>query len=390
MLKLCQIRRCIAISSCILWAGCTNLKMGSHLPVSFQVDVRRVFETIAVDRPSSSPRFFPEFRFVSPDELIVLVRGYGPIVSIDRGRTWARYDGPDRPELNYRYEISTDAGIFHYQFGLRRNRDGVLEWGRSAWSEDGVIKRTNDRIPVHVPHMPQSPPPLMGSGIVNVYYGLQEPSGDLILLGASHFTTCPEESLSGPRGYRLHRSLFVLRSSDGGNSFHYDSIVASWRDAPWGNEGPNESDWVLLPNGEIVCVMRVGSDRAHQLKAYPMLVVRSSDGGRTWHGNRRIAAGVRPRVIRLDNGILVCTAGRPDNNLIFSIDDGHSWTREYVLDSRHRSSGYIDVREISPNRILVVYELHDYRAQRFWLWEPPEPRNVVKAVVLDVNRRFGE
>lgn len=100
---------------------------------------------------------------------------------------------------------------------------------------------------------------------------------------------------------------------------------------------------------------------------------RSADLGRTWGalGGVRFAdrpgcavPGVDPQLLRMSNGVLVLSSGRPDNWLAISRDGtGASWTQEQVT-YRNRprqawaagSSGYTGITEISPGRLFLVVD----------------------------------
>jgi hypothetical protein len=372
----------------LLSSGCATVMTGMPGYRAAALDIRKVHETIIGSGPAGGQhsRLYPRIRYIDEEKIIASGRGFR-VVSMDGGFSWEPYDGIQYPELRYSYTIDAGEERFHYHPGFTQRRGDQILGSSAAWSRAGVITETIERPVVVMENPPSTAGP---GGFLYAYQGMFDPDGNILILAQ---TTLDEER--GVRTARnalggFHRRAVVLRSEDRGQTFSHFSTVATSADAPWAAEGPSESTWVVLPDGDILCVMRTGSDRSHQHRAEPMLSARSSDWGKTWHSHSRIPRrGVRPRMIRLENGILVCTAGRPDNNLIFSLDDGRTWTREYNLDSRHQSSGYLYVAEIEPNRVIVVYELHDYSAQRFWLWEPPDRKNVAKAVVLDVSRRLG-
>jgi hypothetical protein len=174
----------------------------------------------------------------------------------------------------------------------------------------------------------------------------------------------------------------VLRSEDGGRSFRYLSTVATRNDAPWGNEGPNESSTVLLPGGELFCMMRTGSDPAHAVEGHPMLSARSSDGGKTWHSHKWVKQqGVFPNMCLLDNGVLLCTVGRPGNYIMCSSDYGKTWSRLFeITGKKYRTTGYMDVAAIDDDTAICVFHASGYLDQDIWLWDPPPKRNIIGCV----------
>lgn len=48
-----------------------------------------------------------------------------------------------------------------------------------------------------------------------------------------------------------------------------------------------------------------------------------------------------------------------------------------------QTSGYIDVCEVAPGRLLVVYDVHNTPSSKIWLWEPKE-HNGVYGMYVDV------
>jgi hypothetical protein len=114
----------------------------------------------------------------------------------------------------------------------------------------------------------------------------------------------------------------------------------------------------------------------------------SEDNGHGWRYKRMSLPGVMPTVVQLENEVLAATFGRPGNNLIFSLDGGRSWGHELTITPPDiKSSGYLDVMEVSPNRLLVVYDAYDTTTEKVWLWEPPEPVNALWGMFIEVRRR---
>ena len=182
----------------------------------------------------------------------------------------------------------------------------------------------------------------------------------------------------------------AFRSVDGGLSYDFLSVIANLRDAPWGNHGPAEPGIERLADGELLCVMRTGSQSSYSEHggSSPMLLARSSDGGVTWTKRFLNRPGVMPKLLRMSNGVLVCAFGRPGNNLMFSLDDGMSWGGEMMITAADaRSTGYLDVVEVGPGRLLVVYDAYNTTLAKFWLWEPPDEMNGLFGVFVDVKKR---
>jgi len=105
--------------------------------------------------------------------------------------------------------------------------------------------------------------------------------------------------------------VFIVRSSDRGRSWKLMHAFDPQEENPvYGagdrsvDEGFDEADLAILPNDDILCVMRTGSYS-------PMWQSRSTDGGRTWSKPESTGwQGVKPRLEALPNGVLTCAAGR--------------------------------------------------------------------------------
>ena len=125
-------------------------------------------------------------------------------------------------------------------------------------------------------------------------------------------------------------------------------------------EGFREADIVQASNGDLICIMRSGGRNpvpGTHLFPTPLYCARSNDNGRTWTPPEQIAdRGTCPSVIRLTNGILVCTYGRPGNWLIFSDDNGVSWKGAFQFGSEGASNYII---ETEPNTIQVFHEVEE-------------------------------
>ena len=154
-------------------------------------------------------------------------------------------------------------------------------------------------------------------------------------------------------------SAAIFESNDGGRSYDFKSFVAR-PEHSWGDEGANESDMVMLPNGEILCVLRTGAQGGSGF-SHPMIIARSADQGRTWTRRRMTLSGVNPRLHLMSDGTLVLGAGRPGSYLVFSRDNGHNWGSKVNLGrSGVQTSGYVDAVEVSPGKLLVVYDMLDF------------------------------
>jgi len=148
-------------------------------------------------------------------------------------------------------------------------------------------------------------------------------------------------------------TCFSFASDDGGFTWHYHSIVASWKDVPDAVAGPSESNTVRLSDGRLMCVYRVDSGQRYH-KSY------SADDGTAWSRPETVenAWSVEPQLARLDNGTLLLSGGR-QGLFVWACTDGKGarWERLNLAEhhnamlpdpSLHYSDSFCQAREVDP------------------------------------------
>lgn len=150
-------------------------------------------------------------------------------------------------------------------------------------------------------------------------------------------------------------SCFAVTSDDGGFTWRFLSVAASYQDVPDATEGPDESNTVVLPDGRLMCVYRVGSgtdQRYH--KSY------SADDGTTWTKPEKIenAWSVEPQLVRLDSGAILLSGGREGLFLWLCTDGaGDHWEPFNLAEhhnaalpdaTMHYSSAFCEAKGIEP------------------------------------------
>ena len=163
-------------------------------------------------------------------------------------------------------------------------------------------------------------------------------------------------------------SLMMVRSTDGGREWAVEGLVARGEDVPHGAEGAAEASLAKLDNGDLLCVFRVGVPSSYHRSI-------SRDQGRTWSHPTALPDGVGsvdPRLARLSNGVLALAGGRPGLYLWLCSDGrGEQW-QSVDLQAHHNrthpgkpidaagdprtSSAYMDMLELEPNTIFLVYD----------------------------------
>ena len=123
--------------------------------------------------------------------------------------------------------------------------------------------------------------------------------------------------------------------------------------------GFTEPGSVVLLDGSIVAVLRTTDG----LGVGPMYRSRSADQGRSWSAPTVLSpTGVMPRLLQLNNGVIVLSSGRPGVELRFSLDGrGESWSEPHRLvpftstDVQEDTCGYTSLISLDDNSFLVAY-----------------------------------
>jgi hypothetical protein len=154
------------------------------------------------------------------------------------------------------------------------------------------------------------------------------------------------------------------RSVDHGHTWQWRGRIPYQPDAAAdakadARDGFTEPAFDMLPDGSLYTVLRTTDGNG----IGPMYEARSRDQGRTWTRPRVLAGnGVLPRLLRLENGILVLASGRPGVQLRFSADGrGQVWSDPWDLlpadasKPQADSCGYTDLIALDRDSFLIVY-----------------------------------
>ncbi|HCS21748.1 MAG TPA: hypothetical protein DIW47_14520 [Bacteroidetes bacterium] len=165
--------------------------------------------------------------------------------------------------------------------------------------------------------------------------------------------------------------VFFYRSTDEGHTWKIQGRIPYDPDLkadPNGNKrlalGFTEPGFEILSDGTFICVLRTTDG----LGDSPMYISRSTDMGVTWTRSEPfIRAGVLPRLLQLNNGVIVLASGRPGVQLRFCIDGkGEKWTDPFEMlpfknEKDEVSCGYTEMLATGPDRFMLIYSDFKYQ-----------------------------
>ena len=172
-------------------------------------------------------------------------------------------------------------------------------------------------------------------------------------------------------------NIICLRSTDRGHTWKYwsefslpdlESDKNTSVESSELNSALYEPKPLFVESDNLVCVTRSSSTRTLD---HFMYLSRSKDMGRTWTSPEKITDyGVYPQLLKLENGMIVLSYGRPGVYLRFSRDDGKTWGAPIILHGRKPEAlsleeyrkiryedtcGYTGLLTTGPDRFMLVY-----------------------------------
>jgi len=261
-------------------------------------------------------------------------------VSTDGGKTWRDLpaDSPltDNVQNSGIYGYLRDGTTLYVDVFPKEAPSTPEEWGEQGYYAVGRVENPSWRVrrfskqgelvetfTTRVEGLPWKLATYENYGTI-----LELADGDLLTAFQCHLE--PRINGSGPTfAFRT----FIARSRDGGKTFRHVRTFEPIRNGEKiGSQGLCEPDMAVLPNGDILCVLRTGGDT-------PMYQSRSRDGGKTWSLPESTGwPGVKPRLRVLPGGVLACSAGRgvyghPQvTHVLFSIDGtGEVWEPPFIF-----------------------------------------------------------
>lgn len=212
-------------------------------------------------------------------------------------------------------------------------------------------------------------------------------NGDVLLPMYGHFKE-DRTKLDYFKKYDFYQyRTWILVSHDKCKTFEYLSTVADCQTYPFTPDGEGFCEPCLLNlgDGHVLCVMRT---QGHEVYS-PLYASHSYDNGKTWSVPEEISPfGVYPRLLKMQNGLIVCTSGKWDTFFLVSEDDGKTWSDRHIIAENDGQwdkgpSGYTSVFEVEPDVILVVY---DHTEDRVSELKTPYDRRVVYATRYRITK----
>lgn len=217
-------------------------------------------------------------------------------------------------------------------------------------------------------------------------HGFEMPDGSLVLVANCKGTIVPYKYECNCDGDTSH----LYRSVDGGKSFDFYATIATPRDAPANStDGATEPCVIRLADGRLLAAMRTaGLGAGTRIKASgPLLMAYSDSEGTNWTTFLSSRKGVQPCLLRLQNGVIALSSGRPGTYITFSLDDGRTWVEsKYVVPPETPTTSYTDMIEIEPNKILLFYDIREFEPPGEKLLHPSQGYNAILARFITVSR----
>lgn len=153
------------------------------------------------------------------------------------------------------------------------------------------------------------------------------------------------------------------KSNDNGKTWQFQGYINyiddKTMDLRWDKRsGFSEPAFEILKDGTFVSVLRTTDGSGHG----PMYICHSYDKGLSWTNPKAITpSGVLPKLLQLKNGVLVLSTGRPGVQLLFSKDNGKTWTEAFellnvpVTDEWNYTCGYTEIIPTGNDSFLIVY-----------------------------------
>ncbi|MDZ4851917.1 MAG: exo-alpha-sialidase, partial [Pirellulaceae bacterium] len=255
---------------------------------------------------------------------------YGVMLSEDEGRTWNAVKDWDQTELAPLPMLPRKDGSV---LGMSRwtwpQPDGTDRGHTVRWTGD-LAEYISYESRLHLPSQfrPQTTP------FTCERHAFENSDGSLLMAGYSKTGPSTPDAVRASKRYS-----HLLRSEDDGKTWRHYSVVGTG----------GEPSMAVTDENRMTAILRTGPFR-------PFVQSFSEDSGKTWSSPILLEVGsVCPDLVPMSNGLLACSYGRPAGCLMFSADEGRTWTSHHVITDK-TGFNYSGIVEVRPGRLLYVHD----------------------------------
>ena len=253
---------------------------------------------------------------------------YGVLKSTDEGKTWQPIKGLDRNEYAPQPMLRLADGAIVGVSRWSKLQGGVLV-GRTVHFD---AQAEQYRVVENKIYLPDGASAADGKGVlVFDRHIFAEPDGSILAVVYGHVGAA--------------RGSYLMKSTDRGVTWRPHATIGTGGEPGVVRVAPNQ--WTAL--------LRQGT-------LMPLLQVWSHDDGRTWSKpTTREEGSVDPDLVAMSDGLLACSYGRPASCIMFSTDQGKTWSSHHVVSDK-TGFNYTSICEIRPGRLLYIHDAPTLRA----------------------------
>ena len=286
------------------------------------------------------------------------------MASRDGGRTWSRHrdfgfplSEATRPGRGSITTLKDGTVLLVGRYTQRHERDPDVYVAEIYRSRNQFAGYTGPkRALIHIPNVAAGTDeygmPVSGPFLEQTI--IECPNGDLLacMWGWFEGDQTPSDYPDRWEKWQLKKSrTLLIRSRDRGDTWHYVATIAADPDA--GPEGFRLPSLGLLPDGQLLCLMRNGDG------AMPLWLSRSRGDYVRWEKPQTIdAPAVHGQLLVLSDGTVLLVYGKP-LYVMASSDGGRSWDTKHKMNIGTRTGqafiGRASLAEVSPGKVVCVY-----------------------------------
>ena len=322
---------------------------------------------IVHEEGAKPPYYYPQTPLLKlSDGSIVLCGTANKILrSTDGGRTWQKqeiqtsgfqtFQRRDRSFylLKNGVKASDQRGVFLSGRMTLKSLEEMVDQNDSSWRETTIsVPKFKAAVSDDYKTVQKGPRIEVATELAN---------GTLLALAYGNFVgdDVPINGFVPTKGEAPMYRSFMLSSTDDGQSWKYLSTIAY--DGETGQESFCEPSITNFGNGELLVIMRTG-------RYAPLYQSRSLDGGKTWGEPVSLEMlGLQPKMILLDNGILVCSFGWRPMRYIYWEDRNGGYYPAGLTDYHKRYKSQVGIED--PTAVAGDYVM--FSPDKGYTWSQP-------------------